>query len=456
MKKILFLVFAGLIFAACNKPVEDLTNKVFLNEIPKDDFAALTLEDFPSYSAGYSRGVAVGENSFYVVSDPYVLNYAFDGTILSYANPKVLTCGVAAAVVGEKLFVACRQEGIYEIDLNKNEIVYNYTKADGLEEYQNPNFAVQGKTLWVGTFDGVAKINTETRKVRFYDELNFPGSHLGATVYVNGDSVWATIAANAYNSGSAGYYNSGDDTWTTFGIKDFKKTDLDRVDFERFVVSSEGVFASFQDGGPANTVLTKFDPTSQTWNEIYSAGWGEFGENVAAHLPQPSTYTDYEIEYSYENPLAKFTIYRDGSSIVGVPTFLALSPLIKDTYYLLSSTGIYSFSEEDAFPKLVVEDRFPGRDSRFFVSDGDKYLVILSANVNEMGGGTNSYAVQVLNLKDKGYYLLEIDAGKLAEEDLFQVSDKIQMKQDGQKMYVELTSGKKLTLDLDAKTFGVN
>ena len=46
--------------------------------------------------------------------------------------------------------MACREE-VSEIDLIENEISYNYTK-DGLEEYQNPQFAVQGNNFMDGYF----------------------------------------------------------------------------------------------------------------------------------------------------------------------------------------------------------------------------------------------------------------------------------------------------------------
>lgn len=455
-KTLLFSIFAGLILASCSTP-EDLASKVFLNEVPKDNFETMTLADFPSLSAGNARGVALADDATYVVADPFLLKYDLNGKIVSYANPKILPCGVEVARVGEKLFVACRQEGVYEIDLVKNEIAYHYTKAEGLEEYQNPIFAVQGKTLWIGTFDGIAKIDTDTRKVVFYnDELGFEGTHLSSNVYTRGDQVWATVSANAYNGGGAGYYNA-DDTWTFFGPKDFKKNDLGRVDFMHFIVSDEGVFATYQDGGPENTVLSKFDPVLQKWNQIYAAGWDDFNTNIDSKLPAPETYKSYQINFTYEDQEGRFQIYRNESwaDAGTLRVYLALSPLVDDTYYLLGETGIDSFSKEDAFPKVINSEKFPGGTSKFFVSADSKYLVILSSNINDMGGDVRSYAVQVLKLDDSSYYSLKIEGDDVEQEDLFQVSDKIEMAQDGAKMYVVLTSGKKLTLDLEKKTFGV-
>lgn len=458
MKKVLFFIAAGLLLVSCSKvevPVSQVPG-VFIDRIPFSE--DMKIEDFPGYKSGYSDAMAIAEDAVYLVSDPYIMKYDFDGNLLAYADPKILPCGVEVEKVGDKLFVACREEGVYEIDLTKNEIAYNYTHEDGIEEYRNPNFAVQGKNLWMGTFDGVAKIDTETRKISFYDELNFPGSHLSSTVYANGDLVWAIVSANAYNSGSAGYYNADDDTWTIFGVKDFKKTDPDRVDFHRFVASSEGVFASFQDGGPENTVLTKFDDATQKWIQIYAAGWGEFGDKVESYLPARETYSQYEINSDWKNPLAKFRIYKDGTwkDAGDVPSYVALSPLVEDTYYLLSTKGIHSFSKEDAFPKFVTGTEFVRGDVKMFVSDNNKYLVALIADINEMGGELNSYAVQVLNLEDLSYYAREIDGDGVEQEDVFQISEKIEMLQDGDKMYIELTSGKKLTLDLGEKTFGIN
>ena len=313
----------------------------------------------------------------------------------------------------------------------------------------------------MGTFDGVAKINTETRKIDFYDELNFQGSHLGASVYVNGDEVWATISANAYNDGAAAYYNSEDNTWTNFGPKDFKKNDWNRVDFHRFIVSSEGVFASYQDGGPENTVLAKFNPVDQKWESVYSAGHEEFERSIDSYLPAEESYKGYRIDYTSQDPAAKINVYRDGEwKERGVfPSYSALSPLIGDTYYLLSLAGIDSFSKDDAFPQNIVADELPANSvdhAQFFISEDRVNLIVLSSDVMKMGGIVLGYSVQVLNTKDLSYYSLEIDGDELEGDDIFDVSEKTEMMQDGEKLYWPLTSGKKLTLDLDEKTFAVN
>jgi hypothetical protein len=130
-----------------------------------------------------------------------------------------------------------------------------------------------------------------------------------------------------------------------------------------------------------------------------------------------------------------------------------LSPLVGDTYYLLGKTAIYSFSVEDAFPQHVVDADIVRENVRLFVSDSGEYLIALSSDITEMGGGLNKYLAQVLNLKTKEYYAREIDGDNVAQEDVLQVSEKTEVLRDGDEMYIELSAGKKLSLDLKEKTF---
>lgn len=465
MQKIYFIALF-LFLSACDVQVgenyikdsetypEITENSVFIPEIPKENFENLSLEDFPSFNGGYAKGVALHGEDIFVVADPYLLKYDFDGNLLAYANPKILSCGVEIAVIDDSLFVDCRQEGIFEIDLNKNEIVYNYTEKDGLLSSQNPVFAVQGTTLWMGTFEGIAKIDTESRKVRFYQkELMTDGdTKVSAEVYTNQEQVWATLNANAYNNGGAILYNEAEDSWTQFTPEDFKTTDFERVDFREFIVSSEGIFAVYQDGGPANTVLAKFDPDTNKWEQIQKANY-QLDEELKQYLPAKETYTNYELTDYNETGITNLKVY-DGTvwrevNIYGVEN-VAISPLVDDTYYILTNYGIYSFAKADKFPELLINEDFSLGTDRIFASEDQHYILFLTQDIMGMGPVDPVNHLGILDTSNNSFYTIEY--GTEEYEESFVINEKTELVQEGNKFYIDLMNGERVILDIETKT----
>ncbi|MFA5829638.1 MAG: hypothetical protein WC843_04035 [Candidatus Gracilibacteria bacterium] len=438
--------------------------QVFLAGVPKVDFAHLNLADFPSVDESYSiLKPIVWNNKVFVNSNPYILEYDLKGNLLEYANFNSTDCGRDLALINDSLYVACNGKGIYEIDLNANKVSYFYTQKDGLKELRNLQFAVDADTLWVGTFEGVAKIDTKAHKATVYGkELNIGGSAFGSNVYAHNGQVWVVVGSNAYNNGGISNYDKNADKWDTYQAKDLKEKDLTRLDvmYGDLMVADQGVYAIFQDGGPENVVLKKFDSAQKKWTTVYHDAYLKFNKGVAKYLPPVETYRNFDYDLNaQDNSSSLFStirVFLDGKW-VSVPIvakkYVTLSTLVKGTYYLLSASGIDSFTEEDAFPKALVKTPVYALEvaPRFFVTGDQKYVVYVAVDFNAYGGTTDAYSVGIYDTEIQKFYNSEIKNEKQAA-DFPQIDiEKAKFSIKGQKIMLPADGDRNLVIDLVTK-----
>ncbi len=220
--------------------VEDLSlDRVFLDRVPVDDFDNLALGNFPIMEENYNwPEAAIWNDRVFFLSYPNIMEYDLSGNLVAYTNRYVIPCTTEMALVNDSLFIACREKGIYEVDLNTNRVVHTYglmgdyitntplekeRYTGALASLQNPDFAVDGDILWFGTFDGFSKINTKTHEVTNYlDELVVGGSKVQGNIYARNGDVWAQVVASGSSSGGLAHYNHESDSWKIYYVKDFK------------------------------------------------------------------------------------------------------------------------------------------------------------------------------------------------------------------------------------------
>ncbi len=389
----------------------------FLYRIPMDDFENMELTDFPSAEIYYTwPKAAVWSGRLFYLSYPHVLEYSWNGELLGYTDLDEVECSTDMELVGDDLFVACRDVGVYQIDLNTNEVTYIYDASDGLLSLVNPDLGHSGDVLWMGTFDGLAKIYPETGEVVFYDEELGVEGKLGTRVFVRGSEVWISISANAYSTGYAMRYDYESDSWDAYGPEDFKTENATRIDFQDFIVSDEGVYVTFQDGSPSKETLKKFNPDTDSWDEIYFDTYVEFNENFESYLPAPETYKSVIYENRGYDQYDDAQIY-DGDEWVtadlDVYKFIDFVYDEVDSYYLLGSDGLYSFVETDRFPEKIAttDNLWSTSFSKIFIDEENEYVVFFSAEMNEMMGTWTTLRIGVYDVETGEFFddYIELD-----------------------------------------------
>ncbi len=393
---------------------------VFLTSVPFED--AMTVEDFPnSERDGSGEAAVVWQDRLLVRSTSHIFEYDWDGNLLAYSDSALVPMARDMALIGDSLFVASWEEGIYEVDLTSNRVVNFYDAEDGLMNVQNLRFAVDAETLWVGTFQGVARIDTTTDEVHFYaDELNVEGSAFSAAVYANGGDIWAEVYGNSYSEGGVSRYDSKTDTWTAYGPTAFMgdRWSAQRVDFLSFIVSDEGVFAAFQENGPAHEVLQKFDPAQDTWNTVFESSAETFMSILPSKLPARETYSS-----SYYDDIAQTVSIFDGGTwkTISAPMKTYASIVHEgDAYYLLSSSGIEQFSKGNSFPEVIGASdlMFGFNPPAFFITEDDRYLTFFVPKMNEMAGSWAYVDAGAYDFQTSNFFSTRLDLSALSHEEL--------------------------------------
>ncbi|MDO8621659.1 MAG: hypothetical protein Q7R80_00305 [bacterium] len=395
---------------------------LFLRSAADREFVTLTLADLPSVAAGFMHGVVYGDR-VYVISDinstaqqRHLLGYQMNGTLMAQLNPAYGVCDdpIDLAIIGDALFLACRDEGVLEIDLVQERITRTFDHARGLENLQNLELAADGATLWVGTFDGVGQIDTATGTVRFYREaLGIPGGQLpakyGTNVYARNGEVWAQVNANAHSVGGVTRYDAATDTWTPYGPEAFgvvRNAEREyRIDLRTFIVSDAGIFAVYDD--KSGVIVGKFAATQGMWEVVarVPAGWPTSDAQTREALPPPEMYRSFESIRTADGTGASFRIIR-GGSWVGVPAlgraYLAMTEPIDGTRYVLSTGGLETMTDEDFTPRPIVSSSWGSSsiyegDNSLIISTDHQYVVAVSRTMDDFFGGVSSYDVGVLS-----------------------------------------------------------
>ncbi|MBD3360849.1 hypothetical protein GF366_03545 [Candidatus Peregrinibacteria bacterium] len=480
MKKILLvIVFVSLIFSSCTgspqnsyeeEVIKDESTQgpaVFLDSIPTEDFYNLTIEDFPSTKPYYSipDGYIWNDNLYYL-SYPYIFKYDLEGNLLAYTDPEIIKDAKELILIDNYLFIGSQDLGIYEVDLNNNVVSNFYDSENGLKSLQNFHFASDNNILWTGTFEGVAKINIQNEKIKFYDsELGIEGSfpsYYNSMVYARNSDIWAVVKANARSKGGTSNYDKVNDSWVAYGPEDFKTEDTGRIDFDKFVVSDEGVFAAFQDGGPEKLVLKKFNPVSNQWEEVYSAPYSEFNNNVDEYLPPPETYVSSQMQRDVGGFIKRFRVYHNNKWIevpIVEKNFSAMVLGPDDQYYLLTNNGLETFSKDDDFPKQLISSDSVNDfgQSKLILTDDNKYIVFFSILINDMLGKWMNFGIGVYDIANDSFFDSVIEMEDLSESSVEKISqltiNDLKFDYDSEMVNISTGDAGEFIIDISSKDF---
>ncbi len=370
---------------------------VFIDTIPPVPLEALRIEDLPSTPEDGSLRAAVAyKNHIIVSSNRHLLEYGRNGKLLRMTDPKTFQCpgGLTGdlAIEAEILYVACWNDGVYEIDMAANRIAYHFDASNGLENAQNLRLVLDGGTLWVGTFNGLAKIDRSKRSVRTYrDELGGHCMQYSVMPHARAHETWAVFNGDSVCGGGAARYRTDDDSWTYYGPETFAGKGAQHIDFERFIVSTRGVYATHTEsaaepGSETMLVLDSFDPDEAIWRRRDALPWNS-PDPLLRFLPKPEEVTD---AYAEDTPKGVVWHLRMVDGWTQLPPlerrYIAMTSIAEGQRFLLSTAGLERYGTGDAFPTLLVAQKLYGNGARFVTSDDGRYILGLADLIGDFGG----------------------------------------------------------------------
>lgn len=289
------------------------------------------------------------------------------------------------------LFVTGEGISVYDLDTSKTQI---YSTQDGLADKSNIRFhpdPYDSNIVWIGTFRGLSKFDLSSRTFQSYTrEIGIPGSIWEPKVfYIDQNTVWVTVAANAYNTGGVARLNKNTGEWMAWGTETFviEGEVNSRVDPVNTSVGSENYIVIEED----DTEYV-FDRELQSWSVLRTFDRAE-PTTRGLHLDEDWFYFTKQQKLQAYNITSQETRTIDYTQIYNSRAGTGLSMVdiaydeIYDRYILQPSSILFvehpyvvTFRAFDSVPEDVQLLTFAGIYNRYQYTDAQ----ILDVQGNEM------------------------------------------------------------------------
>jgi hypothetical protein len=376
MKKILvFVLFLIVIGLSVFTYLTITKNKSFLN-ITLDN----TVKEKSKSHVGCSdiREVVEENGKYYIACyGGVVVMDKTSGKILSQITmDKGLSDFVTTGLIlkGNTLYIGT-QDGLTIWDLIKN-TGKKLSVNEGLPNGANILLKEDGKYIWIGTFDGLARLNTENNQLEtFRKELTpYPDEKINvSSIAITKNYVYFSIVASARSSGFIARYNKNNSNWDKFNALSFNDTtEYARVD--AFGLCSVGNGIVFTED---KTLWTILDQENTKPLKIFTADFNDSinmdilcsGNSVLFNtLKSKLVYTDDKVrpfdsnldsnllkEYEIRKNKTDFTkVFGDNNP----GAFFQMLGVIDDNVYLATFTGFWVYNAgSDKLTQITIPDK---------------------------------------------------------------------------------------------------
>lgn len=276
---------------------------------------------------------------------------------------------------GDVLYIGT-QDGLTIWDLSKNTGT-KLSVGEGLPNGANILIEEDGKYIWIGTFDGLARLDTETKQLQTFRNEIAPneGEKLNVTgIAVTDKYVYFSVVASAFSSGSVARYNKETSEWKKFTAADLQDvTQYARVDAMGICNLSDGT-AFVED----KTIWKIADEESAKPTKIFTATYNDSVEynilcsgNNILFVTSKSKFvydgekvrnfdatTDLQLDLAYTNR-KNSTDFKKlfGDSAPGA--FYQLLGSIEDNVYIAAYTGFWVYNvSKDTLTQLYLPDKY--------------------------------------------------------------------------------------------------
>lgn len=394
----------------------------------------------------------------------------------------------SAAMVDGDFFISSDQE-ILRIN-SQGKLLNTYNVANGLVNAFNLYLTAdpfEPHTLWIATFDGLSKLDTQNNQFTNYKNELLPNSKSYGISLVRptSENVWVYVDANSYSSGGIAKLNRKTNTWESYGPSSFG---LDRPLYIDGFLANDSTVVVFIRGSKGIQVMV-FDPESKSWhskitlevsdNLSYNSPLGLEGSRVylfkyTVAPPAPSKLNLVSIDLAAANPVVEGPVagyktenynesiansadsglwFYNQTSIQhfsgGQVSETFNSPDIPslESFVGASGQGVYFSRPEGGFGRYDVQSgqtriwNDPGEKDFLYsdrvVVENDNSAYLAEEQVNGYGGGVMRARFVRLNLQNSNE-LKEFEVPAKYLKDAHQIG----IAADGE-MYLHLTSANK-------------
>lgn len=413
-------------------------NPFFYFEVPKP-LSNIDVLDLPG-AAGISNIIEY-KNHLWFVGDGSIKEYDIEnGKLISYSNRKKANCDRDVVLIDEYIYATCRvtndtfgtthqpttkiftgDYGILKINPNSHEVERVFERKDGLLDGENYTLYQDGNDIWIGTYNGVGRINTKTNKVNFYrQELSHIESirpYSIVSMLIDKEYVWVFFYSHIESKGGAATYSKKNGIW-----KDLSEPELNEHQDKLsnlYIGSAKlipgGIQIAFSDRSTADKKIVEkqFNYESGIWKKV-----GEYPGGSGLQYEE----TRKLLESTYPSRPSYYFVDTNGLTQIRMPgtnkTYelngrgnRILSPVFEGKRYILTGATIDVLDNSAAFPQIYIpleksmfsyhssEDYVA--QSHFFIDPQSLLALVIDSDCEKQEGCTNNQQIQLVDLKNK-------------------------------------------------------
>ncbi len=446
----------------------------------------LEIDDFPDFKT--IRGVVHYQDKVWMSGGGSLVEFdTSNNSVTRYSDPQVVNCDDNLAVVGNHLFVPCRSltsysdepgsdsppYGIYKVNLETNQVDYVYTDKDGLLNRENYKIYSDGNYVWVATFNGVARINSLTDEIEFFQqELKINATKFGiASILPDKNYVWVIVNAHAYSKGGLALFNKMTQEWKAFGPEELRDDGrYERVDVEfsfgRYALKliPGGVRVGFREKEPdfSGDILVEKEYNYSTGAWVKANSMPITGKHFETGRQQLAETYSITSEYGEKDQNGFTQLFIGEKSqpryTINGRDFLSISEVISNKRYLITSASLDYINSSSQFPEIIlnfgrdVDPGFIDSDVRMYLVDNAEILIVIDPNV-EMSAYDGSVSLAGV----AKIWVVDTNSNQVLKE--YQSDQQFawrqdidfNARQDGDKIFLTNQSGNQKIIEYDRK-----
>lgn len=329
-----------------------------------------------------------------------------ENKIIKQNNPHILDCLNSSTLIDNFLYVLCygndSKRGLFVVDLDNNKIIKSYhdklkipldkflqisrEKQLAIPTLLNGRVTGKNNNVWIGAWNGVFKIDTKTDEVNFYKnkDMGFSEGCQSFRAYSNRKTVLILPVNSSNCEGGLTLFDDSNNLWKNFKVNDFDVTD-DRKDINLDLIaySENNLYLSYileSSKRGLKMRLTTYDWKDEKWIKVIdyfgNEGYKKFRNTILSDTVITFSGEGSTTNYSYIDK----TTGKPIDSVSPLPSYLGISQLLNNKYYLFSNNGIYVL-EKEGFPKLLfpvqIKNSYVNEYSKFFVNEKEEYAVLI-------------------------------------------------------------------------------
>jgi len=374
--------------------VEELNiSNVLIDHVP--NFDNLDLKDLPQINPSgsiYTNAAFMYDGNILIV-DQGVIEYDLKKKqIIRMNDTSKFNCVNTSILIKDMLYIFChgnfspgdnylQKRGVYVLDLKKNAItkayydrfgsnnnleggdlsmLFNQTKQQtDLPVFINVSLGYYGGMLWLGTRNGVVRVNPSNDQMKFYhaSELgqNLRSPCPDVDIRTNKNFLWSWNTANDCSSAFISIYNTAQDKWILFNEAEIFSDQLltdspSSTFFEKLKIAYSNTDLFVLRETPSKKIqIATYNFQHNTW----SVEAKPFSQALDKSLYVPYISNTLLNEYGGGEKVISHFDYRDNLQKINISiSYLGISNKISNKYYLVASDGIYIL-EANSFPKKL-------------------------------------------------------------------------------------------------------